>query len=63
MVGDVITSGRGRVDHLFSAFQAELIACLQGIQVAADLGINNLLLETDATEVNGGRECSEVVRT
>lgn len=32
--GDVVLAGSGRVNHLLSAFQAELIACLHGLQVA-----------------------------
>jgi hypothetical protein len=47
--GDLIMAGRGNVDNLLNAFQAELIACLQG--VAADLGIGQLLLKFDAQEV------------
>lgn len=49
--GDVIMSGRGRVNHLMTPMQAELIACLQGVQLAANLGIGRLILETDALEV------------
>lgn len=33
--GDVIMTGRDKVDNLLNAFQSELIACLQGIQVLA----------------------------
>ena len=33
---------------MLSAFQAELIACMQGVQAALNLGIGRLLLETDA---------------
>ena len=33
---------------MLSAFQAELIACMQGVQAALNLGISRLLLETDA---------------
>ena len=36
---------------MLSAFHVELIACLQGIQVATNLGIGNLILETDAINV------------
>lgn len=49
--GDVIMVCRGRINHALSAFHAELITCLQGIQVASDLGIGNLILETDASNV------------
>lgn len=47
--GDVITAGRGKIDHhLLNAFQADLIACLQGLQVAANFGMSRVLMETDA---------------
>ena len=36
--GDVMMTGRGRLNHVLSAFQAGLVACLQGIQVAANFG-------------------------
>jgi ribonuclease HI len=39
------------MDHVLSPFHAELIACLQGIQMAVDLGIGRILVETDAQEV------------
>jgi len=44
-----VLPGWGRVDHMLSAFQAELIACLHGVQAACNLG--NLILETDTTMV------------
>ena len=43
--------GRGKINHLLNAFQAELVACLQGLQTAVDLGIGRIVLETDAQEV------------
>lgn len=46
--GEVALSGRGKVNHLMSAFHAELISCMHGVQAAIDLGIGNLILETDA---------------
>ena len=49
--GDVVLSGWGRVNHLLNAFQAEAIACLQGVQAACNLGIGRLILETDALKV------------
>jgi hypothetical protein len=30
--GDVVQAGRGKINNLLSAFQAELIACLHGVQ-------------------------------
>lgn len=46
--GDVVLSGRGRINHLLSAFHAEIIAALQGVQAALSLGVSRLILETDA---------------
>ena len=47
-MGDVVITGRGRVDHLLNAFHDELVACLRGIQTGVDLGIGHLIVETDA---------------
>lgn len=49
--GDVVMTGRGRVNHLLSALHAELIACLHGVQAALNLGIGRLILETDALTI------------
>jgi ribonuclease HI len=49
--GGVVMAGRGKINNVLSAFHAELIACLQGIQVANNMGIGNLILETDAINV------------
>jgi ribonuclease HI len=49
--GEVVQAGRGKINNLLSAFQAELIACLHGVQIAVNLGISWLILETDAQEV------------
>ena len=49
--GDIVITGRGKVDQLLNAFQGELIACLQGIQTAIELGIGKLIVETDAKMV------------
>jgi hypothetical protein len=34
--------------------QAEIIACLQGVQAANNLGIGHLILETDALKIKQG---------
>jgi hypothetical protein len=47
----VVLIGRGKINNALSAFHSELIACLQGVQVASDLGIGKLILETDALNV------------
>ena len=44
-------AGKAKIDHLLNAFHAELVACLQGTQTAADLGIGRLIVETDAKMV------------
>lgn len=46
--GDVVVASRGKVDHLLDVFQAEVIACIQGVQAAVERGIGNLVMETDA---------------
>ena len=49
--GDVVCAGRGIVEFLPKAFLAEMIGCIQGVQAAVNVGITNLILETDATLV------------
>jgi len=49
--GDVVVTARGKVNHLLDAFHPELIACLQQIQVAVDLGNGRVIVETDAQKV------------
>ena len=58
--GDVVLSGWGRVNHLLNAFQAEAIACLQGVQAACNLGIGRLILETDALKVKQALSTEEI---
>ena len=49
--GDMISAGRGRLSHILDPFQAEVVACLQALQAAIDLGISRVHLETDAVQV------------
>lgn len=49
--GDVVSASCGRLDHVLEPLQAELVACLQGVQAALDLGIGRLVIETDALMV------------
>ena len=51
--GDVVSAGRGKVEHLLGAFQAEPISCLHGVQEATRLGNVDMVLETDASAVGG----------
>jgi hypothetical protein len=58
--GDVVTAGRGRLDHVLDAFQAEVIACLQGLQEAINHGIGHMILETGAMLVIQATKENEV---
>lgn len=49
--GDVVIMGRRKVDHLLNPFHAELIACLQAMQVTISIGIGHLILEIYVKEV------------
>ena len=42
--GDVVLAGRGKLDYMLSVFQAELVACLHGVQAALNLGVGRLIL-------------------
>jgi hypothetical protein len=49
--GGVISSGYGKLENVSEAFHAEIVACLQALQRAADLGVQRVILETDATMI------------
>jgi hypothetical protein len=49
--GDLISAGRGKLLHALDSFQAEVVACLQGLQAAIDLGVTRVHMETDAIQV------------
>jgi ribonuclease HI len=49
--GGVISAAYGNLENVGEAFHAEVIACLQAIQRAADLGVQRVILETDASMV------------
>ena len=46
--GNVISAGRDHLPHLLDAFQAEVVASMQGIQAAIDLGISRVVIKTDS---------------
>ena len=46
--GNMVCAGRGIVEFLPNAFRAEMIGCIQGLQAAINVGITNLILETNA---------------
>ena len=50
-LGGIIQSGWGRKDFACSPLHMELLACLQGLSAAVQLGIQYLELETDAKQV------------
>jgi len=47
----VIASGYGKLDNIGEAFHTDIIACLQALNQAADLGIQKVILEMDAAMV------------
>lgn len=47
----VICSGYGRLGKVLEASHAEIIACLQALQRVTELGIQKVVLETDAMMV------------
>jgi ribonuclease HI len=49
--GAVICTGYGRLDNVLEASHAEIVACLQALQRANEMGIQNVVLETDAMTV------------
>ena len=54
--GVVRAAGVGSEEALQSAFHAELIACREGLRIAANLGMPRVSLETDATMVKAAIE-------
>jgi ribonuclease HI len=49
--GTVVCSGYGKLGKVLEAAHTEIIACLQALQRAAMLGIQKVVLETDALMV------------
>lgn len=49
--GQFIGSGYGRLNNVMEASHAEVIAALQALQRASDMGMQNVILETDAAAV------------
>lgn len=47
----MLSSVYGRLEMVLELAHAEIIACLQGIQRAIELGIQKIVLETDAAAV------------
>jgi hypothetical protein len=46
--GDVVKVGAGRKEFLMDALHSEMVACLMGVQVAAEMGITKVQVETDS---------------
>lgn len=61
--GGVISSGYGKLENIGEAFHAEIIACLQALQRASDLGIQRVILETDASMVVQVAKSAELERS
>jgi ribonuclease HI len=49
--GSALSSGYGRLEKVLEPAHAEIIACLQAIQRAIELGIQKIILETDAAAI------------
>ena len=49
--GEVIQSASGRVSFAINPIQMELIASIERVKAAISLGVNNIILETDAQQV------------
>jgi hypothetical protein len=49
--GAIICTGYGKLDKVLEASHAEIVACLQALQRATEMGIQNVVLETDAMTV------------
>jgi ribonuclease HI len=49
--GSVVFSACRALRHCSSALEAELMACLEGIRLAIDMGHQNIIAETDCQEL------------
>lgn len=49
--GEVVSTVFGKLEKVLEPFHAELIACLQALQQASDLGLQRVILETNASMV------------
>uniref|UniRef100_A0A8I6Z5L8 RNase H type-1 domain-containing protein n=1 Tax=Hordeum vulgare subsp. vulgare TaxID=112509 RepID=A0A8I6Z5L8_HORVV len=47
--GDVVVTAAGRLHHVHDALQVEAEACIRAIYKAQELGIGNVVMETDAS--------------
>jgi len=46
--GEVVLAGAGKLNHVYEARQAELMACIQGARAAQTLSIQRIIVESDA---------------
>lgn len=49
--GDVVMACCGRIEALLNPLQGELIACIQGVQAAIEVGVGHVVVESDAVAV------------
>ena len=61
--GNVIGTGYGKLQKVLAPNHAELVACLQAVQRAVELGVQNIILATDAAEVVRALSTSAVDRS
>ena len=50
-LGNAIAVGTGQAKHLLNGRQVEALVCLKGLEHAASLGMEYVVLETDAITV------------
>jgi ribonuclease HI len=55
----MVKAGAGKKKFLQNAFHAELLACLAGVKMASTLGLQQVVLETDASLVKMALEGEE----
>lgn len=60
---EVLASGAGNISYAAPAVQAEAIAAYNGLQIAAQLGMINVILETDATILASDLNAGDIDRS
>jgi len=49
--GAVVKAGCGKIEHAQDVFQVELIACFQAVKYAMEIGVTNIIIESDSLMV------------
>ena len=61
--GEVLAAGAGNISYAASAVHTEAIAAYKGLQLAAQLGMINIILEIDATLLAMGLNSEQIDRS